>query len=418
LGRKAKAWEKQASRKVRRAAVIGAGIMGGGIAYQSASRGVPIKMRDIVQDGIDLGLSEASKLLAKSVERGRMTAARMGEVLTRIQPTLGYDGFGQVDIVVEAVVEDPKVKHAVLTELETQIDPGTVIASNTSTISITALAEPLQRPEQFCGMHFFNPVHKMPLVEVIRGEKSSDEAIARTVAYATVLGKKAIVVKDCPGFLVNRVLLPYFAGFSDLLRDGADFHQIDAVMERWGWPMGPAQLLDVVGLDTVAHCETVMAGGFPERMAKTYVNAVDVMVEHDRRGQKNGKGFYDYVPDRKGRVKKTPTGDAQELLQPHCASLQEFSKEEIVARMMVPMATEMARCLEDGIVDTAAEADMALIYGLGFPPFRGGVLRWVDSLGVQAFCDMADPYAELGPLYLPPQGMRELAASGGSYHGS
>jgi len=385
IGKKAKGWEKQADKKVERAAVLGAGIMGGGIAYQSAYKGTPIIMKDINQAGIDLGLSEASKLLTKRVDRGRMTPAKMGEILNNIDPALSYDGFDQIDIVVEAVVENPKVKHAVLAEAEEKISEDTVLASNTSTISISYLAQALKRPENFCGMHFFNPVHAMPLVEVIRGEHTSDKAVARTVTYANKMGKKAIVVNDCPGFLVNRVLFPYFAGFSLLLRDGADFQQVDKVMERWGWPMGPAYLMDVVGIDTGVHAEKVMADGFPERMQRDYKSATDVMFENNRYGQKNSKGFYNYAPDKKGKPQKVVAEEVYELIKPHVAATKEFSDEEIIARMMVPMATELARCLEEGVVGSAAEADMALVYGIGFPPFRGGVFRWIDDMGIGAF---------------------------------
>lgn len=414
IGKKAKGWEKQADKKIGRAAVLGAGIMGGGIAYQSALKGTPIKMKDIAQAGIDLGLNEAAKLLTKQVERGRMNPAKMAEVLTRIEPCLSYDGFDQVDMVVEAVVENPKVKHAVLADVESKVTDDTILASNTSTISITHLAEALKRPENFCGMHFFNPVHAMPLVEVIRGEKTSDTAVARTVAYANAMGKKAVVVKDCPGFLVNRVLFPYFAGFSMLLRDGADFQQVDKVMQAWGWPMGPAYLLDVVGIDTAAHCETVMAEGFPTRMGKTFKACTDIMYEAKRYGQKNNLGFYRYEADKKGKPAKLVDPQTYELLAPHCAERREFSDDEIVARMMVPMVTEMARCLEEGIVDSVAEADMALIYGLGFPPFRGGVFRWVDSVGIDAVIAMANEHRTLGELYEPTPGM--LALAGKKYY--
>lgn len=416
IGKKAKKWEKQADKKVAKAAVLGAGIMGGGIAYQSAYKGTPIVMKDIAQAGIDLGLSEAAKLLNKRVERGRMSSAEMAEVLNRIDPALAYDGFENIDIVVEAVVENPKVKHAVLAEVEEKVSEDAILCSNTSTISISHLAEALKRPENFCGMHFFNPVHAMPLVEVIRGEKTSDKAVARTVAYANALGKKAIVVNDCPGFLVNRVLFPYFAGFSMLLRDGADFQQIDKVMERWGWPMGPAYLMDVVGIDTGVHAEKVMAEGFPERMGKTFHAASDVMFEAGRYGQKNQKGFYDYAPDKKGKPQKVVTNESYELLKPHVAASKEFTDEEIIARMMVPMATELARCLEENIVSSAAEADMALVYGLGFPPFRGGLFRWIDEVGISAFAEMAKPLEELGPLYQLTDGMKEKLAANAQYY--
>lgn len=416
ISKKAKEWAKKADKKVERSAVLGAGIMGGGIAYQSALKGTPIKMKDINQEGLDLGMSEANKLLAKAVHRKRMTVEKMGEVLASIDPTLSYDNFDDVDVIVEAVVENPKVKHAVLSELEDNVTEDTIIASNTSTISIDFLAQALKRPENFCGMHFFNPVHRMPLVEVIRGEKTSDTAIARTVAYANAMGKKAIVVNDCPGFLVNRVLFPYFAGFMDLLRDGADFQQVDKVMERFGWPMGPAYLMDVVGMDTGNHGQAVMAEGFPDRMKGTYKTAGDVMYEANRLGQKNGVGFYKYELDKRGKPKKVVDESAYELLQAHTAERKEFADEEIIARMMVPMATELARCLEEGIVGSAAEADMALVYGVGFPPFRGGIFRWIDQMSIQEFVALSDQVKELGPLYNATDTQRKMAADSKSYY--
>lgn len=417
LGKKAKSWEKKADKKIARAAVLGAGIMGGGIAYQSALKGVPIKMKDIAQSGIDLGLSEANKLLSKRVERKKLTASEMGDVLNRIEPALAYDGFDQVDIVVEAVVENPKVKKAVLAEVETKVSSDTVIASNTSTISITYLAEGLARPENFCGMHFFNPVHMMPLVEVIRGEKTSDNAVARTVAYANAMGKKPIVVKDCPGFLVNRVLFPYLAGFAMLVRDGVDFQRIDKVMETWGWPMGPAYLLDVVGIDTAVHAEKVMANGFPDRMQRDFTSCTDVLFAAGRLGQKNEKGFYNYELDKKGKPAKVPAAEVADILKPTIQGAIEISDEDIIARMMIPMATELTRCLDEGIVETAAEADMALVYGTGFPPFRGGVFRWIDFIGAQTFCDMAAKFAALGALYQAPESLKAKAANNQKFYG-
>jgi len=416
VSKKAKTWEKRADKKVQLGAVLGAGIMGGGIAYQSALKGVPAKMKDIAQAGLDLGMKEASKLLAKQVSRGRMTEEKKEAILSSIEPTLSYDGFDQVDAVIEAVVENPKVKHIVLAEVEKCMDKDAVLASNTSTISITYLAEALERPENFCGMHFFNPVHAMPLVEVIRGEKTDDAAVARAVAYANAMGKKAIVVNDCPGFLVNRVLFPYFAGFAMLLRDGADFQAVDKAMQNWGWPMGPAYLADVVGIDTISHCEEVMAEGFPDRMTKSFKYGTDVMFEADRFGQKNGKGFYNYEADEKGKPTRSVSDEAYELLKPHVAETREFSDEEIVARCMIPMVTEMARCLEEGIVETVAEADMSLQYGLGFPAFRGGVFRWVDRVGVDKICEMADKYKDLGGLYEVTEGLREMAKAGKKYY--
>jgi 3-hydroxyacyl-CoA dehydrogenase / enoyl-CoA hydratase / 3-hydroxybutyryl-CoA epimerase / enoyl-CoA isomerase len=421
LARSGKSLAKKAG-KVERAAVLGAGIMGGGIAYQSALKGTPIVMKDIAQAGIDLGLAEASKLLSRQVERGRMSAAEMAGVLNKIQPVLCYDGFDNVDLVVEAVVENPKVKHAVLAEAETQIRNDAILASNTSTISITHLAEPLQRPENFCGMHFFNPVHRMPLVEVIRGEKTGEDAVARTVAYALAMGKKPIVVNDCPGFLVNRILTPYLGAFTGLVKRGIDFTAIDRAMERFGWPMGPAYLCDVVGIDTGVHAGAVMAEGFPDRMKYDFKTCQEVMFENKRFGQKNGRGYYAYEMDKKGRPKKMVDKEVAALLAPVIDGDETISDEAIVDSMMIPMCLEAVRCLEDGIAASATDVDLSLIYGVGFPPFRGGALHYVDDVGIDKFVARADELtAAAGPLrgmYLPTEKLREMAASGDTFFGT
>lgn len=397
------------------AAVLGAGIMGGGIAYQSALKGTPIMMKDIAQEGIDLGMGEAEKLLNKQVARGRIDAKKKYGILSSIQPTLSYDGVEDVDIVVEAVVENTNVKKAVLSELESLLGDNVIIASNTSTISIDELSTALKRPENFCGMHFFNPVPVMPLVEIIRGASSSEETIATTVAYAKKMGKTPIVVNNCPGFLVNRILFPYFGAFSRLIYDGADFKQIDKAMERFGWPMGPAYLLDVVGLDTAYHCQDVMAAGF-ERMTLEFDSAIDKLYEQKNLGQKTGSGFYLYETDKKGRPKKLNNPQMEKVLEAAQAKSREFDDQEIVERMMVAMCLETARCLEDGIVETAIEADMGLILGLGFPAFRGGALRYMDSIGLAQFCDIADKYAELGAIYHATEKMRSMAAGNEKYY--
>jgi len=409
-----KSFERQAE-PVKKAAVLGAGIMGGGVAYQSASKGTPILMKDINDAALQLGLDEATKLLNKRVSRGRMDSMKMAQVLNSITPTLNYGDFGNVDLVVEAVVENPNVKKAVLAEVESQLPEGAILTSNTSTISITELATALKKPENFCGMHFFNPVPLMPLVEVIRGEKTSEEAVARTVAYAKAMGKTPIVVNDCPGFLVNRVLFPYFGGFSALVSDGADFQKVDKVMERFGWPMGPAYLLDVVGIDTAHHADAVMAAGFPDRMQHEGENAIDRMYSLERFGQKNNKGFYRYELDRKGKPKKLIDEEVPALLAEVVSESRDFTDEEIIERMMIPLCIETVRCLEDGIVDSAAEADMGLIYGIGFPPFRGGALHYLDQIGLDNFCEMAKKYEALGPLYQPTEKMKQMAAAGDKY---
>ncbi len=410
---KAKKAAKQATKEIKRAAVLGAGIMGGGIAYQSAYKGVPVVMKDIRQDALDLGMGEASKILGKLVERGKIDNKKMAKVLSSITPTLLDESVKDVDIVVEAVVENPDVKGKVLAQTESVVDKDAIIVSNTSTISIDRLAKSLKDPSRFCGMHFFNPVHKMPLVEVIRGKDTSDETVAAVVAYAARMGKTAIVVNDCPGFLVNRVLFPYLAGFSQMVDEGVDFAGIDKVMEKqFGWPMGPAYLSDVVGIDTADHCTEVMAEGFPSRMPRDKSSAIAKLAEAGRYGQKNGKGFYNYGVDKKGRPMKEKAPEVYEMLG---ISGKELSADEIIARCMVPMVNECVRCLEEDIVASAAECDIALLYGLGFPPFRGGPFRYLETMGLDKFIELADSYAHLGEMYQVTDGLRDMAKSGKSY---
>ena len=411
---------KQHSKKaheINEAAVLGAGIMGGGIAYQAASKGLPIIMKDIKSEQLDLGMNEASKLLGKMVDRGKMTPTKMGETLSRIRPTLNYGDFAETDIVIEAVVENPNVKRAVLKEVEGLVKDDCILASNTSTISITFLAEALERPENFVGMHFFNPVNRMPLVEVIRGEKSSEEAISTTVALATKMGKVPVVVNDCPGFLVNRVLFPYFGAFDLLLKQGADFVHVDKVMEKFGWPMGPAYLIDVVGLDTGVHGAEVMAEGFPDRMKPDYKGAIELLYENKRLGQKNGVGFYKYEMDKRGKPKKVADEATYELLKTTTDSdKQTFDDQAIIDRTMLAFCNETVRCLEDNIVSTPSEADMAMIMGVGFPPFRGGPCRYIDQMGLDNYLALCEKYAHLGKAYEAPQKIRDMAAAGETFY--
>ena len=408
---------KEKGKKVKQAAVIGAGIMGGGIAYQNATKGYPVIMKDIADPALDLGMGEASKLLAKLVDKGRMKPLVALNTLSKIRPTLSTDGIENTDIIVEAVVELEKVKKSVLADLEGRVPEDTVIASNTSTISITELATALKRPENFAGMHFFNPVHAMPLVEIIRGEKTSDETIASIVDYTLGLGKKPIVVNNCPGFLVNRVLFAYLFGFEMMLAEGADFQQIDKVMEKWGWPMGPAYLGDVVGIDTLAHCYDVMTGGLGERFVIPEQGSAGVlMYKAQRFGQKNGVGFYKYEKNHKGKPVKLADEVSLGMMADAFGAAKQLDAEEIVERMMVAMATELVHCLDEGIVASPAEADMAFIYGVGFPVFRGGLCRWMDEVGMANMVALGDKYKHLGKLYEPTESMRKMAENGETWY--
>jgi 3-hydroxyacyl-CoA dehydrogenase/enoyl-CoA hydratase/3-hydroxybutyryl-CoA epimerase/enoyl-CoA isomerase len=401
---------------VKAPAVIGAGIMGGGIAYQNAIRGLPVVMKDINQAALDLGVKEASKLLGKRVSRGKLSEEKAANILGSITPTLDDAAISQADMVVEAVVELEAVKKQVLPAVESLVSDSTFITSNTSTISINRLAESLQRPENFCGMHFFNPVHAMPLVEIIRGENTSDETIAAVSAYALALGKKPIVVNDCPGFLVNRVLFALLFGLEMMLAEGADFQQIDKVMEAWGLPMGPAYLMDVVGIDTIKHCYPVLTEGLPERFVKGENWPTDLIFNADRLGQKNGLGYYKYELNDKGKPAKLVDPDVIAMFETQFGEAKIFDKQEITDRLMVAMAMEMVHCLEEGIVASPAEADMSLIYGVGFPVFHGGICRWMDETGLQEVCDRADRYTHLSELYRPKEKLRQMASNGETFY--
>jgi 3-hydroxyacyl-CoA dehydrogenase/enoyl-CoA hydratase/3-hydroxybutyryl-CoA epimerase/enoyl-CoA isomerase len=394
---------------VKQAAVLGAGIMGGGIAYQSACKDIPIIMKDIKQEALELGKSEAGGLLLKQVKRGKIKPEDVTDTLAKIDTTLSYGDFANTDLVVEAVIENKNIKSSVLAEVEQEVKSDCILTSNTSTISITELALSLQRPENFCGMHFFNPVYRMPLVEVIRGEKSSEAAIATTVAYAEAMGKTPIVVNDCAGFLVNRVLFPYFAGFDALVRDGIEIQRIDKIMENFGWPMGPAYLLDVVGIDTAHHASEVMAEAYPDRMNKEFKSATDALYETERYGQKNNVGFYKYELDKRGKQKKIADENAVRIIETVRVNTFEVSDEEIVDRMMIPMCMETVRCVEEGVVDHPLDADMGLILGIAFPTFRGGALRYIEEMGLQDFCERAEKYSHISPIYAPTKGLLSMA---------
>ncbi len=412
--------QSSGAREVKSAAVLGAGIMGGGIAYQSASRGVPVLLKDIKPEAIEAGYGEAARLLDRQVERGRITRADMARALSAIQATFSFGDFGRVDIAVEAVVENPKIKQQVLAETERALGEQAVLASNTSTIPIDTLAGALKRPERFCGMHFFNPVHRMPLVEVIRGKASSDETVATVVAFALKLGKTPIVVRDCPGFLVNRVLSPYMLAFQMLVSEGASIETVDQAMEHWGWPMGPATLSDVVGLDTAFHARQVMAKAFPERIPGDGAKSpTGLLFAAGYFGQKNGKGYYRYEKDKRGREQKMFDPAVLQVLKSGIkGGSEQIEPEAIVARMMLPMVIEASRCLEAGIVDTATELDMSMVMGLGFPPFRGGLLRYADALKPEGLMKLCDKYGALGPLYAPTQQMKDNAKAGKGFYPS
>ncbi|MDB5969373.1 MAG: Multifunctional fatty acid oxidation complex subunit alpha [Hydrocarboniphaga sp.] len=409
MKKKARAYAKMAH-KVERSAVLGAGIMGGGIAYTSAARGTPVLMKDIAQSALDLGMGEARKLLDKQVQIGRLKPENASAIAEAIVPTLDYSAFNSVDVVVEAIVENINAKKSVLAEVEKRVRADAILASNTSSLSIAEIGGALARPENFVGMHFFNPVPVMPLVEVIRGPATSDIAAATIAGYAAAMGKTPVVVKDCPGFLVNRILTAYFVGFLRLVHDGGDFERIDRVMETYGWPMGPAYLQDVIGMDTSSHVVDSITIGYPERMHLGFKDAIHLLAENGRYGQKNGAGFYRYEADEKGRPQKRSAAEARELIaEAQAGGSREFSDQEIIDRLMLPMINEAAVCLEQGVAGSAAEIDMSLILGLGFPRQYGGALKYADILGLPVVIEKLARYESLGGAYRATRLLRDLA---------
>ncbi len=392
-------------------AVLGAGIMGTGIAYQSARHQIPVHLKEIQPAALSRGVEELARLVTHEWEKGRLSPHECAKLQAGITPTLSYAEFSQLDLVIEAVVEQAEIKRQVLAEVEQTLSPDAILTTNSSTIPIQYLAEGLRRPAQFCGMHFFNPVPKMRLVEVIRTPHTSPQTLAKVCQLALSLGKLPIVVNDCPGFFVNRVLFAYLTAFRQLVAAGVDPYQIDRVMEQsFGWPMGPAWLLDVIGLDTAQQATTIMAAGYPSRMAPSGLDPLAHLVTAGELGQKRNIGFYRYSRDASGvqhkQARSAPWPWATGQSTPDCRD------QNIEQQMMIPLLLEVVLCLEEQIIASPAEGDMALLHGLGFPAFRGGPFRYLDQQGLAEWLSTVETYAHLGPLYWPSAGLRQRAASG------
>ncbi len=397
------------ARPVEQAAVLGAGVMGGGIAHLLADNGVPVRLKDIRPDALALGLRHARSLFDRAAQKGRMKRRDAERRMADISPSLEYTGFATADIVIEAVVERLDVKISVLRETETHVRPGCVLASNTSSLSITSMQEALERPADFCGMHFFNPVHRMPLVEVIRGRHTSDEAVATVIALARRCGKTPVVVNDGPGFLVNRVLSPYLNEAGRMLEEGATVQCIDRVLLDFGMPMGPLRLLDEIGLDVARHAGAVMHEAFGERMRPP--PSLAGIAEAGLLGKKSGRGFYLY----EGEREKGPNEEIAALVG---AREGEGPDEvDIRDRCVLSMVNEAARVLEDGIAADAAAVDLAMITGTGFPPFRGGLLRYADTVGLRNVHARLKAFeASQGPRFEPAPLLRRLAEAGRGFY--
>jgi 3-hydroxyacyl-CoA dehydrogenase/enoyl-CoA hydratase/3-hydroxybutyryl-CoA epimerase len=398
--------------EVDRVGVLGAGVMGGGIAQLLAYRGIPVRMKDIRPEAISMGLRHAGQIFDRAVRRRRLKRREAEAGMRRISPTLDYSGFGTVDLVIEAVVERMDVKKEVLREVESRVPPTAILTSNTSALSITEMQHALERPERFCGMHFFNPVHRMPLVEIVRGAATSDATIATVFALARRLEKTPVLVNDGPGFLVNRLLAPYLNEAGWLLAEGASIEAIDAAMLAFGMPMGPLRLLDEVGLDVSRHVASILYEAFGDRMLPA--PPLVQLAKTARTGRKGGLGFYRYEGDRELGPDPALYGELGDAVP---AERREIPAATIQERSILVMINEAARALEDGIVAGPGDVDLAMITGTGFPPFRGGLLRHADAVGLPTILARLEILArDLGPRFQPAPLLRERATAGKGFY--
>ncbi len=391
------------ARSVERAAVLGAGVMGGAIAELIAAHDVPVLLKDIQQEALDAGLRHANELLQAAASKGRFSPGEAGLKFALIQGTLSYEKFSEVELVIEAVVERMTVKQQVLQDVEETVPPTTIFATNTSSLSVTRLAEAARRSERVVGIHFFNPVHRMPLVEIVRTTHTSEEVLASAFSFVTAMGKTPVLVADRPGFLVNRLLAPYLNEAGYLLEAGASVDSIDHALEEFGMPMGPCRLLDEVGLDVAEHVSGEMERAFGERMRAAGV--VDGLRQEGLLGRKNGRGFYRYEAGRPKEVEP-----AVEKRYPGGRGAEVPGADEIRQRSLYLMVNEAAHALEEKVVDTAGELDLALVMGIGFPPFRGGLLSWADREGLGSIAERLSGFEErLGARFAPASLLRSMA---------
>ncbi|HUP45980.1 MAG TPA: 3-hydroxyacyl-CoA dehydrogenase NAD-binding domain-containing protein [Thermoanaerobaculia bacterium] len=398
-------------RPIHEVGVLGAGVMGGGIAQIVADKTASsVRMRDINWNAISGGMKAASKVWKWKVDRKRMTRGEMQRNLARITGTTDWTGFSRADAVVEAVIEKLEIKRHVLAEFEAIAKPGAIFATNTSTIPITQIAAEAKHPENVVGMHFFNPVDRMPLVEVIRGERSSDEALVTIASFARKLGKTVVYCNDGPGFVVNRILAPYMNEAALLLEEGNSIESLDAAMVGFGMPVGPMALYDDVGIDVAAKVAVILSTAFKDRMS-AQSKVVATLYEAGRLGKKNGKGLYVYENGKR----KGPDAEVYRLIG--VASPHAGDRKEVVDRMVMAMINEASLILDEKIIGSAGELDLAMIMGTGFPPFRGGLLRYADSLGLLAVvARLKELEKRHGSRFAPNAPLRKLAESGASFY--
>ncbi|NBM13615.1 fatty acid oxidation complex subunit alpha FadJ [Proteus sp. G2661] len=391
--------------------ILGGGLMGGGIAFVTATKGnLPARIKDISDKGIAQALNYSWKALSAKVSKKRLSARERQRQMGLLSGSLDYSGFHQSNIVVEAVFEDLALKQKMVADIE-EVGKGKIIfASNTSSLPIHKIAETAKYPEKVIGLHYFSPVEKMPLVEVIPHESTDEKTIATTVAFAKKQGKVAIVVGDKPGFYVNRILAPYISEALTCLVQGEPIENIDKALVQFGFPVGPIQLLDEVGIDIGTKITPILVNAFGERFASP--PAVDAIIADDRKGRKNGRGFYLYakhaLPFSLGKNKKQPDPTIYRLLQIKPKKQHSFS--EITERCLLLMLNEAVRCLDENIIKQPRDGDIGAVFGIGFPPFFGGPFRYMDSMGTTKVAEKLNQLADkYGEKFRPCERLVEMA---------
>ena len=400
---------------VKSVGVIGAGVMGSGIAAGAIKSQLHVTLTDADEGALAKGAQSVLEDASYNRKLKGADSAKAVALAPLLTASSQQENLATCDLVIEAVVENLDIKRRVYSQIEPLLRPDAILTSNTSTIPIAQLAQDLARPEKFCGLHFFNPVRRMKLVEVIRGKQTSDETMATAVAFAKQIGKMPIVVNDGPGFMVNRLLFPYMNEAIQLLTEGAAIKDIDRAATKFGMPVGPITLYDMVGLDTAMYAGRVMWEAFPERVIASPL--IPAMVKAGRLGQKAGRGFFSYQ-NKKGKPESDPEAEKMIANYRNADAKQgaKHSPEQLTARLFLPMLLEATRLLQDKVVRDVRDIDLGLIFGLGFPPFKGGLLFWADTLGAAKILEMLKPFESLGPRMQPTPLLVEMARTGARFY--
>ncbi|MDX2321937.1 MAG: fatty acid oxidation complex subunit alpha FadJ [Moritella sp.] len=405
--------EGVAPKKVKKAIVLGGGLMGGGIANVTATKAkVPVRIKDIAPQGLLNAQKYTYDILNKKVKRRFMSKAEMQSQLAMITGTTEYTGVKSADIVVEAVFEDLKLKHQMVADIEANCNENTIFASNTSSLPITQIASEAKRPENVIGLHYFSPVDKMPLAEIITHEGTSDQTISTTVAFARKQGKTPIVVKDGAGFYVNRILAPYMNEAARLVLEQEPIDVVDKALVDFGFPVGPVTLLDEVGIDVGAKIGPILSKELGSRFEAP--TAFDKLLADDRKGRKNEKGFYLYGKKAK-KGKKQVDESIYKLfnLKPEAT----MDPKALAERAVLLMLNEAARCLDEGILRSARDGDIGAIFGIGFPPFLGGPFHYMDSIGIAELVDKLERHQDkYGERFAPCDSLKAMAKEGQKFY--